>query len=129
MASTGFSGAGGSVNGVTEITNWSLTKTSNNPAYASGATDGVKTRKPGVKDSNGSVQFKLPGSGALPYDEGEEVTLQLATGTGAPGWASPVTGHTFNVPAIIDQIQLEVDVDNGEIVGGSFDFSGTGAIT
>jgi hypothetical protein len=41
------------------ITHWSLRTVSHNPAHASSATGGVKTRNAGVKDSSGTIRFKL----------------------------------------------------------------------
>ena len=61
------------------ITHWSLQTVSHNPAHASSATGGVKTRNPGVKDSSGTIRFKLDFTDPITgqFVEGSLVTLKL----------------------------------------------------
>ena len=40
-----------------EITSWTITTSSNNPAYASSSTSGGKTRNKGVEDFTGSMEY------------------------------------------------------------------------
>lgn len=105
---------------VAEITGWRWTRTSNNPAYASSGTSGRKTRVAGVADSSGSVDFKRDFADTVESEgitEGALVTLLL--------YLNATTYHS--VPAIIDSLSDEVDINDGETVSGSFDFSETGA--
>lgn len=105
---------------VAHITSWRLISTSTNPAYASSETGGAKTRVPGVRDSNGQFRGKLDDAEAQAETvaEGSLVNLKLYTDA----------THYVIVPAIIDRLQIEVDVDRGEIVSFVADFSGTGAV-
>lgn len=104
-----------------EITRWELRTLSNNPAYASSATGGFKKRVGGVRDATGQIAFKLDPADPITddFDEGEAVTLLLHLDA----------TRKYTVPAIIDAIQLEVDIDTGDVVGGTATFSSTGAWT
>lgn len=127
-----FSGRKGSVqaNGVAvaEVINWSFNPTSNNPAWASSSSPGYKQRKPGVKDGSGSVTVKFDdSSGAgvqdfLQYGAAEDevaLTLKLYLND----------TQFFSIPAVIDGISYEVDINDGEVVEASFDFSINGEWT
>lgn len=104
-----------------DITKWDFTPTSNNPSYASSATGGFKTRRAGVKDGSGSLDFKLDLADPITddFDEGSAVTLLL--------YIDATRFHT--VPAIIDSIAWSVDINDGDVVGGTAQFSITGAWT
>lgn len=105
---------------VAHITGWTLTETSNNPAYASSETGGAKTRVMGVKDATGSMQGKL-----------DDTTSQDATiKAGSSGTAKLYTDSSkyIEVDIIIDRFEVEVDPDEGEIVSFSADFSATAAV-
>lgn len=120
-----FSGKDGKVmigaTPLAEITKWEYTRSSNNPAYASSATQGWKTRRGGVKDATGSLEGKL--DPALPitnsFDEGSSVTLLLHE-----------DGTRFHtVPAIIDSIAWSCDINDGDVLGFVAQFSLTGPPT
>jgi len=104
-----------------DITFWTLNTASNNPAYASSATAGHKKRVAGVKDGGGTIQGKLDVADAVTddFDEGDAVTLLLHLDA----------TRFYSVPAIIDSIQLEVDIDSGEVVGWTAEYSTDGAWT
>jgi hypothetical protein len=107
---------------VTEITKWSLKLSSNNPDYSSSSTAGYRARRAGNKDSSGSFEFKVDVDGAPQFTlfgPGDEVTLKLRL----------MTGKEYTVPAIIDDIDIDCDVDGAGIVTGVAAFSGTGAVT
>ena len=118
-----FSGKNGSVKvgltAVAEVTKWSFNPTSNNPSWASNAVAGFKQRVAGVQDGSGSFDFKLKDATdwAL-FAPGVSLTLTLVTGG---------SSLDFTVPAVIDGVNLECDIDSGEVVGGSADFSCNGA--
>ena len=118
-----FSGKDGKVNDgtsdIADITRWTFTKTSNNPAYASSSSAGFRKRVAGVKDGSGAIEGKYQNDTAPILDEGEEVTVKLYVDT----------THFYSVPVIIDSFQLETDIDRGEVVGWSADFSTNGAWT
>lgn len=104
-----------------EITGWTFNPTSNNPSWSSSGTSGHKTRVAGVKDGSGSFDFKYDDADELwdTLEEGDTVTLNLYLNA----------SKYFVVPAIIDGISYEVDINDGEMVGGSADFSKTAAHT
>jgi hypothetical protein len=103
------------------ITHWSLRTVSHNPAHASSATGGVKTRNPGVKDSSGTIRFKLDFTDPITsqFVEGLLVTLKLYLDA----------TRFYTVPAIIDAIEFaDIDIDDGRTIGGVATFSGTGPV-
>lgn len=104
-----------------DIVQWSLTTRSHNPAYASSSTGGFKKRIAGVKDGSGAVAFKLDPDDAITdqISEGDAVTLLLYVDA----------TRYYSVPALIDTLRLEVDIDSGDIVGGVAEFSTNGAWT
>ena len=106
---------------VAEITGWSLSTTSQNSAYASSSTGGYKRRVAGVKDATGNLRFKLDPANPLTtaFDEGDSVTLLLYIDATL----------FYSVPALIDSVRLEVDIDSGDVVGGTAEFSASGAWT
>ncbi len=104
-----------------DITRWTFNTTSNNPAYASSSTAGYRRRVAGVKDGGGRIAFKLdpadPVSDSL--NEGDQVTLLLYLDA----------THFYTVPAVIDALELEVDISTGDVLGGTAAFSTNGAWT
>lgn len=106
---------------VAEITGWSLTTTSNNPAYASNATSGHKTRRGGVKDFTGTADYV--------YDTAADIHDTLATGNTVTLVLSMDGTENISCPSIIDSITYNVDINDGGIVGGVVSFSATAAPT
>jgi hypothetical protein len=104
-----------------EITDWTFHTTSLNHAYASSSTAGFRRRVPGVKDGSGSIGFKLDPADPITddFDEGSAVTLLLYVDA----------THFYTVPAVIDSIQLAVDISSGDVLGGTAMFSADGAWT
>jgi len=126
MAAEGISGKNGYVvagsTTLAEITGWRFTPTSNNPAWASSSTGGYKTRVAGVADGSGSFDYvysktNLLSAGGITV--GASVTLKLYIDT----------DDYYQVPAIIDSISIDVDMNDGNQVSGSCDFSITAAWT
>ncbi len=104
-----------------DITHWTLRTQATLSAYASSATAGFRKRVAGIKDGSGSLAGKLdPGDPISDdFDEGAAVTLLL--------YIDPT--HFYTVPALIESLQLEVDIDRGEVIGWRADFSTSGAWT
>ena len=101
---------------VADCTGWSITTTSNNPAYGSCDTAGWKKRVAGIKDSSGNFTAKYNGA------------IAIAAGDTGSGVFTIDGSATYTVPIIVDQVQLEVDMDEGDTVGYSIDWSGNGAV-
>ena len=104
-----------------DITQWTFNTTSNNAAYASSSTGGYKKRVAGVKDGSGNAAFKLDPADPITdaINEGDAVTLLLHLDA----------TNFYSVPAVIDAVRLEVDIDTGDVVGGVAEFSANGAWT
>ncbi len=103
------------------LTSWRLVRTSRNRDYAANDTGGARRRVAGIRDCRGSFALAATAAGNLPVAEGTAVELELhADGSGA---------NYLAVPAIVDRIEVEVDIDRGEIVAFLVDFSGNGPVT
>jgi len=104
-----------------EITDWTFHASSINHAYASSSTGGFRRRVAGVKDGSGSIGFKLDPDDPLTddFDEGSAVTLLLYLDA----------THYYSVPAVIDSIQLAVDISTGDVLAGTAMFSANGSWT
>ena len=106
---------------VTPVSNWRFSITSDNPSYAANDTAGWKKRVAGVRDCSGSFEVKVDGSGNCPVLEGDAVTLKLHVDNSSSNY--------YEVPAIIDRIDVDVDINAGTIIAHAIDFSGNGAVT
>lgn len=102
-----------------DITSWRFTTTADNVSYASSATGGFRRRIGGARHGFGNVSFVLntadPATARLVA--GDAVTLQLHL--------DPT--RYYYVPAVIDSIQLTVDVNQREPIRGSAEFTTSGA--
>ncbi|HEV2970691.1 MAG TPA: hypothetical protein VGY55_12040 [Pirellulales bacterium] len=104
---------------VAEVTKWSFTKQANSSRYASSGTGGFKRSIPGVKSGSGDVEFKFDLAAASPLVEGAAVTLLLYLDA----------THFYSVPAIVTRVEVEVDIDSGDVIGGAAHFDSDGAWT
>ena len=104
-----------------DITAWSLEATSRAVSYASSASGGYRRRLPGVKEGRGRITFKLDVSNPLTnqFDQGSSVTLLLYLDA----------TRFYSMPAVIDSVQIEVDIDGGELIGGQAEFTANGPWT
>lgn len=105
---------------VRELTNWSGSFNPNNQAWNSNQTGGAKRRIAGVLDSSGSMAGKFDESDPIwnSFEEGDEVTLHLYVCQNPPRYRVQ--------PAVIGEVQYEVDIDDGAIVGWTANWEGNG---
>ena len=106
---------------IADVTIWSFRSIAKNRSYASSATGGYKRTLPGVKQACGRFSFLL--STTSPQTDrlaaGDEVTLALEL----------AANRAYSVPAVIDSVAVEVDIDTGKVVGGTAEFSTAGGWT
>jgi hypothetical protein len=102
---------------IAEVTKWSFTKQANSSRYASSSSGGFKRSVAGVKSGSGEIEFKFDMSAASPLVEGAAVTLLLYLDA----------SHFYSVPAIVTRIEVEVDIDTGDVISGSAHFDTDGA--
>ena len=112
------SGSGGSVGSYSEVTGWSLNITTNNPSYASSDTSGWKKRVTGTSDVTGTVEFKW--SGSAPVQAGASIAGLVLNIDGS---------DSYTLDAVVDTLNVEADLDDGDVISGSFDFSVAGTTT
>ena len=104
---------------VADITRWEFHKTAGVRKYASSSTAGFRKAVAGVKDGQGTIEFKWDAGAASPLVEGSGVTLLLYTNA----------SEFFSVPAVIDNFRLSVDIDSGDISSVTATFETNGAWT
>ena len=123
MANEPISGKDGSVevdgSAVLESRKWTLKRTSDNKEYASTETGGNKKRVAGIKDWSGSIDCYAPEGADVTISEGQAITVTLKKDA----------THSYAGPAIVDDIDVETDIEGGELTGVSIAFSGNGALT
>ncbi len=100
---------------VCELTSWSFNPTSNNPSWSSNKSGGFKKREAGVKDGSGSFEGK--------YDEDVSIFSLLREGSKVVLTLKLNASISFTVNAIVDDLTVEVDLDDGEIVSFTVNFS------
>ena len=98
---------------------WNWTRNVASHAYASCATSGFKKRVAGTKDHSGTIAGRVSVSDNIEdyFDEGDAVTLNLYVSTTA----------YYIVPALIEELSVEVDIDEGDIIKWNASFGGNGA--
>jgi hypothetical protein len=100
---------------ISEIKKWSWNPKCIIKDYASNKTQGARKRVPGSKDGSGSIDGVWDPWNPICnlIDVGSIVTLTL----------QHTTGQTWTVPAIIENMKYDVDLDSGDIEGWSADYS------
>lgn len=125
MATAAISGKNGDVSisstSISEVTQWTFTETSNNPAFASNKTAGFKQRVAGVKDGSGTIEGK--------WDPGDPATAVIEVGTLVTLTLEIDATQFYTVPSIIDSFSMTVNLDDGDVVGWTAEFSINGAWT
>lgn len=106
---------------IADVTLWKFRTAAKNRSYASSATGGYKRTLPGVKQASGRFAFLL--NTASPQ------TDQLAAGDAVTLLLQITTDRAFSVPAVIDSVEVDVNIDTAEVGGGVAEFSATGAWT
>jgi len=104
-----------------QITDWSFNAKSNNAVWASSSTGGYKTRAAGVKDGTGSFSFKIDDT-TQQWDSIEVGTLVSLT-------LYLDSSNYITVPAIIDDVTYDCNINEGEPPAGKANFGITAAWT
>lgn len=124
-AGKGFSGKNGTasfgaVDGspgteVLEVTKWTLDTTASVAKYNANTTFGHKRAVVGVRDTKGTIEVKLDGSGGAQIGPGAELSLKLDLDAGG-------SNYFLIKHAVITGAPIECDIDNGEVVGITYAF-------
>lgn len=104
-----------------ECTGWKFSRKANVHQYASNTSAGYKRAVAGTKSGSGTISGKYSSADPIDdhFEEGDEVTLKLYTTASA----------YYSVPAVIESIDFEVDMDEGDIVSWEAAFTADGAWT
>ena len=105
----------------TQVTNWRIEKIGGSKAYTANDTGGSRKRVAGVKDCSGRFEIKATDSANVPVEEGDTVTLKLHVDDSGANY--------YQVPAIIEAIRVDVDINEGKMIAYEIAFSGNGPIT
>lgn len=106
---------------VLPITNWTIECTCAGKSYTANDTSGFKRRVVGVRDSRGSFELKLDTERNMPVCEGDNVTLELHI--------DDSNNNFYSLAAIVQKINLDVDIDTGTVVACIVTFFGNGPVT
>jgi hypothetical protein len=101
---------------VADVTGWTFNGICSVPKVATNDTAGWKGGAAGTQDSNGTVRIAYKPGTTRTFVPGDAVSLVLENGS----------GNTITVPAIISQDAIEVDIDDGEITAGEYNWEGIG---
>ena len=88
---------------ISDVTSWSLSLESNNPAYATKETLGYKKRVAGVKDATASIEGVSGDKPPMPGTLGTCVLYLDAT-------------QTYTFDAVVESATTEANIEDGEIV-------------
>ena len=101
---------------VAEVTKWTREGSVSVHKYHSNQTGDIKKAIVGVGDSKGTIEVKYTGSNGLSPGDIVELDLQFDKGASSG----------INVPeAVIASEALEVDIDEGQIVGATYNWEGS----
>lgn len=121
MSNTIISGRYGSVNGISQVQNWSLDWTTTDNAHANSFTQAGKQRDEGVNDWQGSFNSE----GSLGQLDLNDFTFAGRLGAAHRGG----TGTTYGGSAVITGISISADITSGGRVILAFTYAGNGALT
>lgn len=96
-----------------EVTKWTFNPSAAVHKYHSNATYGHKFGVPGVVDSNGTIEIKVDGTTGVQLGPGDIVSLKLQTGS---------SDFIEINHAVISGAPIECDIDEGAIVGMTYNF-------
>lgn len=120
MSNTIISGRYGSVNGISQVQNWSLDWTTTDNAHANSFTQGGKQRDEGINDWQGTFNSE----GAITSLDLNDFTFTGRTGAAARGG----TGTTYSGNAVITGLTVSGDISSGGRVLLAFTYAGNGAL-
>ena len=107
--------------GLYEVLKWTFNPKAKNPAYASNKTGGYMYRVAGIKDGSGSCEGK--------YVPSQPIMATVDVGTAVTLDAYLTATVFYAIPAIVDSLKIDVDLNTGEFVSWTMDFSTVGAWT
>ncbi len=106
---------------IADVVRWTFRTMTRSVAYASNKTAERVRQVPGARSGSGTIAFQFnPAAPATsPLAAGSAVTLLLHL---------DATKH-YEVPAVIEHVELQVDIDTGALIGGSAQFATDGVWT
>lgn len=106
---------------IVECMNWTFERRAAEHAYASCATGGYKKRIAGTKDGSGTLKGLQDSTDPIEnyFIEGNSLTVRLY-------WTA---SKYYGVPAVINVLRTETDIDDGAPVPWEADFGVNGAWT
>lgn len=99
---------------ILEVTKWTVDSTAAVSKYNSNCTYGHKRAVVGVRDTKGTIEIKVDGEDGTQLGPGDEVSLKLEMDDAA--------NHILIGHAVITGAPIEVDIDEGSVVGITYAF-------
>ena len=106
---------------IADITGWTFRTSVTSRRYSSSATGGHERQLAGAASGRGSFTFQLDLNNPLTneLEEGSSVTLRLHVDA----------SRYYSVPALIESLEIDVEVNGDAMVGGRAEFAADGAWT
>lgn len=106
---------------IADITGWMFRTSVSARRYSSSATAGHERQLAGAASGRGSFTFQLDLANPITdeLEEGSHLTLRLHVDA----------SRYYSVPALIESLQIDVNVDDDAMVGGRAEFAADGAWT
>ena len=103
---------------IADVVRWTFRAMARSVAYASNKTGERLRQVPGTQSGTGTIafQFNAASPATSPLAAGSAVTLLLHL---------DATKY-YEMPAVIEQLELQVDIDTGALIGGSAQFATDG---
>jgi len=105
---------------IAPVSDWTLARNAPAKAYVANDTGGWHARVGGAKDGSGTFRLQVTKGVACPVAEADAVTLRL--------YADRSGANRYDVPAVIDRIDIAMDISGDTLVVLAVRFSANGPI-
>lgn len=106
---------------IADVVRWTFRGTARSVAYASNRTEEHLRHVPGTQSGSGTIAFQ--------FNPAAPATEQLAAGSKVVLLLHLDAARHYEVPAVIEHLELQTDIDTGALIGGSAQFATDGVWT
>lgn len=121
-------GSGTVYTNIPELRAWSLRVRNESKQYASSSTNGGKQKIAGAEDFDGELRYYVQGGGTNRQDASAGAGINLRSGQSGTLKLYEDSGAFWLAPAILEEYQIEVGIEDNTIIGASQGFSRNGAL-
>lgn len=103
---------------IADVVRWTFRNTARSVAYASNKTGQRLRQVPGTRSGGGTIAFQ--------FNPAAPVSEQLAAGSVVTLLLHLDAVRHYELPAVIEALELQVDIDTGALIGGTAQFATDG---